>query len=602
VRYLPSDSADEAAREAPTAPTSTTRHDRGAAVNAFGNAMLDRSIRGLAFAAALALSTAAVADDLAVVPPRVLTGYDVGCSNVEQDPGRIRPGETAADYWEGIPGGGSRYVTDLLLSPQDTPTLQLRVPSDFELFGVYLGRTVPQVLLICYPTPAGNPAPAYALPGGNLVPHMQRGAQAPLFADANARYPVMLFSHGLGGSPLSSDYLDAIVLLASQGYVVVAPFHADARVVDIKIEDANDLLRAIANFASYTAMQAVRPLTLRAAIDYVLESDIWRDHVDPGRIVGFGASLGGESMMLLAGAELTTSVAFTTKAVVSEPRLKAAVGYVPYFGQDFFPSFGRDQHGVDRVTTPYLAIVGTEDRIAPAGVTAQGMARLTHSRVLVALQGVGHYLDRADVGDVFTWTLAFLEGHAGDGSARAQAQRMVSVAGGADDRLLLDYIEPSPPAPAERMTVEFYNGALDHYFITAEPAEVAMLDEGIIVPGWQRTGFAFKAWARESGTGSATCRFFGTPGIGPNSHFFTVDPTECALVRANPLWHDEGLAFNVHPATGGTCPAGFMLVTRLYNNGQGGQANHRYLTSRSEINRMRGLGWYEEGPVFCTPP
>ena len=30
------------------------------------------------------------------------------------------------------------------------------------------------------------------------------------------------------------------------------------------------------------------------------------------------------------------------------------------------------------------------------------------------------------------------------------------------------------------------------YFFTAEPAEAAMLDAGIIVPGWQRTGFAFK--------------------------------------------------------------------------------------------------------------
>ena len=44
------------------------------------------------------------------------------------------------------------------------------------------------------------------------------------------------------------------------------------------------------------------------------------------------------------------------------------------------------------------------------------------------------------------------------------------------------------------------------------------------------------------------------------------------------------------------------VIWRLYNNGMGGQANHRYLTSHSEIGDMIGRGWLLEGPVFCTPP
>jgi hypothetical protein len=51
----------------------------------------------------------------------------------------------------------------------------------------------------------------------------------------------------------------------------------------------------------------------------------------------------------------------------------------------------------------------------------------------------------------------------------------------------------------------------------------------------------------------------------------------------------------------GTCPADRAVVWRLYNNGMGGQANHRYLTSYSEIGDMIGRGWLLEGPVFCTP-
>jgi hypothetical protein len=36
--------------------------------------------------------------------------------------------------------------------------------------------------------------------------------------------------------------------------------------------------------------------------------------------------------------------------------------------------------------------------------------------------------------------------------------------------------------------IEFYNASLNHYFITAYPEEAAMLDQGVIVPGWTRTG------------------------------------------------------------------------------------------------------------------
>jgi len=73
-------------------------------------------------------------------------------------------------------------------------------------------------------------------------------------------------------------------------------------------------------------------------------------------------------------------------------------------------------------------------------------------------------------------------------------------------------------------------------------------------------------------------------------------------VKANPGWSFEGLAFQANAPVVGDCPAGRMLVTRLYNNGKGGQANHRYLTSRSALADMLAQGWIVEGPVYCTPP
>ena len=43
--------------------------------------------------------------------------------------------------------------------------------------------------------------------------------------------------------------------------------------------------------------------------------------------------------------------------------------------------------------------------------------------------------------------------------------------------------------------IEFYNAALDHYFIAAESQpDVWALDSGAI-PGWARTGRTFKAYA-----------------------------------------------------------------------------------------------------------
>ena len=151
--------------------------------------------------------------------------------------------------------------------------------------------------------------------------------------------------------------------------------------------------------------------------------------------------------------------------------------------------------------------------------------------------------------------------------------------------------------------VEYYNESLGHYFVTAEPAEAAMLDAGVLVPGWTRTGAEFKLHPAGAFAGLAACRFFGTPGIGPNSHFYTIDAAECAKVKADPFWTYENLAFNADPLqSGGICGSDRIPVIRLYNNGMGGQANHRYTTSRSATSAMQASGWIVEGPVFCAVP
>ena len=150
--------------------------------------------------------------------------------------------------------------------------------------------------------------------------------------------------------------------------------------------------------------------------------------------------------------------------------------------------------------------------------------------------------------------------------------------------------------------VEFYNAALDHYFITAFPAEAAMLDPGIVVPGWKRTGVSWQAWAGAADDPAAqpVCRFYGSPS-GPNSHFYTADPAECALVEQDPAWRFEAIAFYVEVPQNGACRDGTTPVYRSFNPGAGVTTmNHRYLIDLTMHEHMAPSSILE-GVVMCSP-
>ena len=176
-------------------------------------------------------------------------------------------------------------------------------------------------------------------------------------------------------------------------------------------------------------------------------------------------------------------------------------------------------------------------------------------------------------------------------------------------------------APGGVITVvEYYNAGLQHYFITADPAEAAVLDGGAFGGAWVRTGASFPAWdiaGAPAGT-VPVCRFFGTDRyrsdgsrIGPNSHFYTADPAECAYVRtayqsvasdgrSYPAWTYESDAFAVKALVGGACPAGTQPLYRTYNNGMRGDPGHRYSLDPAVLQAMSG--WLFEGLVMCLPP
>jgi len=157
--------------------------------------------------------------------------------------------------------------------------------------------------------------------------------------------------------------------------------------------------------------------------------------------------------------------------------------------------------------------------------------------------------------------------------------------------------------------IEYYNVDLDHYFMTSFADETASVESGGAGRGWVRTGYAFPIQATKAAA-AAVCRFYGNPAIdpatgsrrGPNSHFYTADPGECAQVKLDPGWVYEAIAFDVDVPSAGACPAGTTPILRAYNNGfANNNSNHRYTTSQTIYQFMQTQRWTGENIVMCAP-
>jgi len=143
--------------------------------------------------------------------------------------------------------------------------------------------------------------------------------------------------------------------------------------------------------------------------------------------------------------------------------------------------------------------------------------------------------------------------------------------------------------------IEYYWAARDHYFMTANPAEIAALDAEL-PGGWARTGQRFGAYAQATGFASRVCRFYIPPAYG-DSHYFSASPEECAAVQVKfPMFtYESPKAFYIDlpDLNTGTCPAGTVPVYRLWNNRV--DTNHRYTTSLAIRSQMLAKGYVSEG-------
>ena len=153
--------------------------------------------------------------------------------------------------------------------------------------------------------------------------------------------------------------------------------------------------------------------------------------------------------------------------------------------------------------------------------------------------------------------------------------------------------------------IEWFNTILGHYFVTSGPEEIRYVDNGGAGPGWVRTGGQFGTFLGPNDAPglSPVCRFYGAPGIGPNSHFYTPNVVECEAVKKDPGWAYEGIAFYIQEKSDtGQCPAGTSPLFRSYN-GRAAQndSNHRYTVDPTVFSKSAAWGYIPEGVSMCTP-
>jgi len=165
------------------------------------------------------------------------------------------------------------------------------------------------------------------------------------------------------------------------------------------------------------------------------------------------------------------------------------------------------------------------------------------------------------------------------------------------------------PPPGAVTVVEYYRADLDHYFITADPAEIQFVDTALR-DTFARTGLYFYAYlfpAQAPAGAAPVCRFYADATVQINSHYYTASSSECQFVLANwpGIWRLETpSAFYVRvPDAAGNCPDGTLPVYRFFNNRR--DANHRYTIDLSVRRAMLNRAWVPEGNgtravAFCS--
>lgn len=226
----------------------------------------------------------------------------------------------------------------------------------------------------------------------------QRAVPVRLYWPASAaagqgRVPLVLFSHGLGGSRQGYSYLGRH--WASLGYASLHVQHvgSDRQLWSGSIFGLIGRLQAAAKESE--AVDRVRDM--RFALDQVLAGPRGAQ-IDAERIVVAGHSYGATTSLLLAGARPPSA-----PPSLNDPRIKAAIviSAPPFYGQ------GDPAPILAGISIPTLHITATEDVITVPGYRSEASDRLVvfeatggASKLLAVFDGGSHsiFTDRSGTG------------------------------------------------------------------------------------------------------------------------------------------------------------------------------------------------------------
>jgi len=384
----------------------------------------DQSIRRLIFGIALFITVAASNPAMSLETESYDEGpYPVGTSNMRvNDDFSNFSDEEIHSYLSGHinENGENIFLTDQLKHPQDTLVIDVDIPDDKESYGTIAGTSLPVVVYVNYPTSGDNNREHYDFPFREAedteLRHMQGPGEKPVFAHDNARYPLVLISHGWNVHGIWET--SHARRLASHGYIVVTVNYGDLR-----IQDPERWNRAV----------VFRPLAAKAVLNHVLSSDDFGSHIDHTRIATSGHSLGGFTSLALAGGRYLPD-----PKSVYDKRVSAVVAAAPWVGGvkdgQRYSLFGDQYSGLSEIDIPVLGVFGSKDESTTSTTILAGMEQLSGPRYVVELVDQPHIFEPGSWQDLGNWELLFLSAYLKqDEESLKQLQSTTSMKGGNRD-------------------------------------------------------------------------------------------------------------------------------------------------------------------------
>jgi predicted dienelactone hydrolase len=283
--------------------------------------------------------------------------------------------------------------------------------------------------LVWYPADAGaQEKPQMLGPPGNPLFDGGHAAAASALAPTPAKLPLIVLSHGTGGTGGNLAWLGTA--LARAGYVAAAVNHPGNNAVDGY---------TVAGFTLWWE----RARDLGAVIDGLLADPTFMTRIDTQRIGAAGFSLGGYTMIAIAGG--VTSLAHFREFCASpeadgacqappefgdlrakaraladsdeafraalandgrsyrDMRVRAAFAMAPALGPAFLPD------SLERIDIPVAIVAGAADAIVPVGTSARSYAaHIARAELTIFPGDVGHYVFLADCTEAGRATLPAL--------------------------------------------------------------------------------------------------------------------------------------------------------------------------------------------------